>query len=91
MTDTSSTETDGKEPLSPTEKLKAKRHNERMKLLATLFQSLALAVFGLSVLRYLLDPAAQPLPMNAVGFAAIGTIASEITAIYLVGNIKAES
>lgn len=77
--------------LSRIEKTKARRQNERIKLLSSLFHSIALTIFGLVALRLLLDPAAQPPPRATVALALIAALVAEGAAYYILGRMKAES
>ena len=81
-----------KEPdLSRGEKTANRRHNERVKLVSSFFNSMGLAIFGLTILRVVLDPSAQR-PSAAVVIPAIVIAMSfEALAYYLLKMLKAES
>lgn len=80
------------EPVMTAEqKLKAKRFNERLKLVAAFFHSLALAVLGLGALRLVFDPGAARPGFWLILLAIIGAVVLEAIALYILGKLKAEN
>lgn len=73
------------------ERTRNKIHNERMKLLSSLFHGLALATFGLGALRLILDPGAQPPGQGTIALALAAALFAEVVAFYILGRSRAEN
>ncbi|WP_279483517.1 hypothetical protein [Aureimonas sp. SK2] len=91
MSDTPTPIDPAERPLTQREKADNKRDNEKCKLASSLFHSLALAIFGFSALRLLLDPAAQRPDLLTIIIAGVVAVVFEATAYYPLTKLKAES
>ena len=64
--------------------------NERLKLVVNFTHAVALAVLGVGVLRFVLDPRAVPLELGRLLLSGLATLAIEVVALYLLGRLKPE-
>ena len=71
-------------------KLRRKRFNERLKMIANYVHGVALAVLGLGVLRFLFDPAADALEWWRLAVAVFVSFAFEVGALYILGWTQPE-
>ena len=64
--------------------------NERLKLVVNFAHAVALAVLGVGVLRFALDPGAASLELSRLVLTGLAALAIEVVALYLLGRLKPE-
>ena len=64
--------------------------NERLKLVVNFAHAVALAVLGVGVLRFVLDPGAAPVELGRLVLTGLAALAIEVLALYLLGRLKPE-
>ena len=64
--------------------------NERLKLVVNFAHAVALAVLGVGVLCFVLDPGAASLELGRLVLTGLAALAIEVVALYLLGRLKPE-
>ena len=76
--------------LTAGEKLRRKRFNKRLEMLANDLHATALAVLGFGVIRYVSDISGPTIGLLQGGAFLAGSLALELLALYMLGYMRSE-